>query len=128
MRYRELMRGVEKLEDNVIRDYAILTLNRTRTLLSNLTFDGLLDIGSISRLILEKESEDQIAPKGFRFMSHLSLTEKEVSSLVRKFGGLGEVLSASREELELLFRGRAVAIKKEMENLREQILSGKIVS
>ncbi len=128
MRYRELMRSVEKRENNVIRDYAILTLKRTKALLSNLTFDGLLDVGSISRLIVEKGIEESIDSKGFRFLSHLSLTDREISMVVKHFGGLSELLDANGEGLEVIFRGRAAAIKEEMDGLREQILSGKIVS
>ena len=39
MRYRELIRGVEKTESEIIRDYAILSLKRSKILLSS-SFDG----------------------------------------------------------------------------------------
>jgi DNA integrity scanning protein DisA with diadenylate cyclase activity len=122
------MRSVEKRESTVIRDYAILTLKRTKTVLSNLTFDGLLDVKAISRLILESGVEESMDPKGFRFLSHLSLTDREVSALVRNFGGLSEIYDASSEQLEALFKNRATQLKEEMDTLREQILSGKVVS
>jgi len=77
MRYRELLRGVEKAETEVIRDYANLSLKRSKTLLSNLTFDGLLDTEAIARLVLEKPLEESISPKGFRFLSHLTISAKE---------------------------------------------------
>jgi len=60
MRYRELLRGVEKAESEVLRDYASLSLKRAKTLLSNLTFDGLLDLESIARLIKELTESNRV--------------------------------------------------------------------
>ena len=84
MRYREILRGVEKSESEILRDYANIPLKRAKTLLANLTFDGLLDTESIARLILEKPLEESISPKGYRFLSHLTLSAKEISQ-IRKF-------------------------------------------
>jgi len=127
MRYRELIRGIEKAEDNLLRDYSIISLKKSRTLLSNITFDGLLDLESIARLILAKPLEESISPKGYRFLSHLTLSEKEIQSVVRQLKDLKGILEASSSDLELLLRNRANTIKEEIANLREQVLSGKVV-
>jgi diadenylate cyclase len=126
MRYRELIRGVEKAESEVLRDYSILSLKKSLLLLSNLTFDGLLDIESISRLILDKPQEESISPKGFRFLSHLTLTEKEISIIVKEFGNLKNILEAESKDFEFLLKGRATIFKEETILLREKILSGKM--
>ncbi len=126
MRYRELIRGVEKAESEVLRDYSILSLKKSLLLLSNLTFDGLLDIEPISRLILDKPQEESIFPKGFRFLSHLTLSEKEISQIVKQFGNLKNILEAESKDYEFLLRGRASTFKDETILLREKILSGKM--
>ncbi|MCK5321503.1 DNA integrity scanning diadenylate cyclase DisA [Candidatus Pacearchaeota archaeon] len=127
MRYRELIRGVEKTEDEIIRDYATLSLKRSKTLLSNLTFEGLLDTKSIARLILEKPIEESISPKGFRFLAHLTLSEKENSLIVKQFKNLENILKSDSSELESILKNRADTIKEEIRNLREQVLNGKVI-
>ncbi|MCK5449307.1 DNA integrity scanning diadenylate cyclase DisA [Candidatus Pacearchaeota archaeon] len=127
MRYRELIRGVEKTENEIIRDYASLSLKRSKTLLASLTFEGLLDTKSIARLILEKPTEESISPKGFRFLAHLTLSEKENSLIVKQFQNLENLLKADVSEFEQILKNRANTIKEEITNLREQILSGKVI-
>ncbi|MFH1238180.1 MAG: DNA integrity scanning diadenylate cyclase DisA [archaeon] len=127
MRYRELIRGVEKTESEIIRDYATLSLKRSRILLSNLTFEGLLDTKSIARLILEKPMEESISPRGFRFLAHLTLSEKENSLLVNQFKNLENLVKADIFEFEPILKNRANTIKEEILNLREKILSGKVI-
>ena len=127
IRFRELLRGVDKTKEEVIRDYSIHTLKKTKTILSNLSFDGLLDLESISRLILEKPVEETIAPRGYRFLSHLTLTERESSLIVKKLKNLNNLFEAESQELEDILKNRSSKIKEEVSNLREQILSGKVV-
>ncbi|MBU2576176.1 MAG: DNA integrity scanning diadenylate cyclase DisA [Nanoarchaeota archaeon] len=127
MRYRELLRGVEKSEDEVLRDYANIPLKRSRTLLENMTFDGLLDLESIARLILEKPIEESISPRGYRFLAHLTLSEKEISQIVKQLQKLEKILKAEPVEFEAILKNRASTIKEEIRNLREQVLSGKVV-
>ena len=127
MRYRELVRNVEKIKTEILRDYSVLSLKKSVTVLANFTFDGLLDIESISRLIMEKPLEENISPKGFRFLAHLPVSEKEISLIVRQFGNLKKILEADSSEFELIIKGRSGATKEEIVKLREQILSGKII-
>ena len=127
MRYRELLRGVERTENEVLRDYATLSLKRSRTLLENLTFDGLLDTESIARLIFEKPLEESIFPRGYRFLSHLTLSVKEISQLAKQFHNLNNIISLESTDFEPLLKNRANTIKEEISNLREQVLSGKVI-
>ena len=127
MRYRELLKGVEKQEEEIIRDYSKISLKRVKTLLSNITFNGLLDIETISRLVLERGLDEELAPRGYRFLSHLPLSEKEVPQIVAKFENLNKILTSSSQELEQILKNRASSIKGEINLFREQILAGKIV-
>jgi len=127
MRYKELLKGVEKAESEVIRDYSMISLKKSRKLLFNLTFDGLLDLDTIARLVIERELEENISAKGYRFLSHLNLNEQEVSVLVDQFKRLDSIFDADIQSLEVNLKARAENIKIEINNLREQILSGKVV-
>lgn len=127
MRYRELLRGVERAENEVLRDYSNISLKRSQTLLENITFEGLLDTDSIARLIFEKPIEESISPRGYRFLSHLTLSVKEISTMVRQFQNLKGILSADQSDLEPMLKNRANIIKSEINNLREQVLSGKVI-
>lgn len=127
MRYRELLRGIEKTKNELLRDYSILSLKKSINLLENLTFEGILDIESISRLIFEKPVEESIMPKGYRFLSHLTLTGKEISQMVKQFNDLKTILEIESKDLEFLLKGRSKKIEEEITNLREQILNGKVV-
>ncbi len=127
MRYREILRGVEKSETGVLRDYANLPLKRTKTLLANLTFDGLLDTESIARLILEKSLDEAISPKGYRFLSHLEVSAKETSQIIKLNGNLDNILKLEPLSLEPILRNRSATIYEEIRNLREQVINGKIL-
>ena len=128
MRFRELLRGVEKAEAEILRDYSSITLNRSKTLLSNLTFDGLLDLDSIARLLFTKTIEEKFTPKGFRFLSHLPLSIKEISQMVKTYHNLDNIIKLDSADFEPLLKNRSLLINEEIRNLREQILSGKVVA
>jgi diadenylate cyclase len=128
MRYKELLKGIEKIEESVLRDFSSLSLKKSKTLLSNYTFEGLLDLESLSRLIIEKSLDENISSRGFRFLSHLSINEKESSILVDAFGNLDKIFSLSAEEIDNVIKGRGDSIKDQVANLREQILSGKVIN
>ena len=127
IRYKELLKNVELIEREIIRDYSVLTHNKTKTILSNMTLDGILDLDSIARLTLEKGLEDEISPKGYRFLSHLKLNDKDISLLVKKFIDLKGILSGEIQEFEEILKNRAESIKEEISIVRENILSGKSV-
>jgi len=127
MRYRELVRGVEKEAEEILRDYSSISMRKSKKILSNMTFDGLLDLESISRLTLEKSLDENTAPKGFRFLSHLTLSKKEIISLINKFGDLNKIIKVESSEFESILKNRSSAIFEEIKNLREQILNGKFM-
>jgi DNA integrity scanning protein DisA with diadenylate cyclase activity len=86
-----------------------------------------LDLDSISRLVLEKSLEENVSAHGFRFLSNLKLNEKEISEIVDALQSLDKIFSASAEEFDNIFKNRGEQIRDEVNNLREQILSGKVI-
>jgi len=128
MRYRELIRNYEKVENDVLRDYSIFPLKKSKLLLENYTFDDLLDLDQISDLLFEKGVDDSLEAKGFRFLSKTELNDKEISDLVSHFGKLSHIIDQEERAFEIVLQERAGKIKDEIEHVREQILSGKDVS
>lgn len=127
LRYKELLRGVEKREEDIIRDYAKNSLKKTRIILENLTYEGLLDLDSVSRLILEKELTETTSPRGYRFLSELNLTEKDVSLIVKSHHSLTEIISEENNKLDVLLQNKSAQIKEEIRTLKEKIIEGRIV-
>lgn len=126
MRFKELIRGVDKKQTEMIKDYSPIPLNKTKLILSNFTFDSLFESESIARIIFQKDSENLISPRGFRFLNYIGLSEKESSLIIRVFKNLDLILDSNESEMEAILKNRTAEITSEMRRLREQILEGKV--
>ena len=124
MRVKELSKGIEELEGLIIKDYSSKPVN-TKKMLDSIAFEGVIDTDSLSRLLFEASPDTQLNPKGHRFLKKLNLAERELKTLVMNFEALPRILEASPEDLNRVLRGRSESFKKELDNLREQILMGK---
>ena len=93
--------------------------------MSNLSFDEILDTESISRVLFKKLPETRIIPKGYRILSKTNLKEHHISSLISKFNNLEEIFNSDEESLREIFNEDFGDFKKEINNLREQIMVGK---
>jgi diadenylate cyclase len=127
LRYKELVKGIEKKEEELIRDYAKLSLKKTKTLLENLTFEGMLELDSIARLVFEQELEDSASPRGFRFLAQLKLSDKESSMIVKEYRNLSEIIEDKTNKLEGVLKNNTINIKEGIEKLRENIIEGRTV-
>lgn len=126
MRFRELTKGVEKKGDEIVRDYSPMSLKKTKLLMSSFTFESLLDSEPLARLIFQKDLDENISPRGFRFLDFLGLTKKESSLITSSFKTLSEILDSPDSKMEEILKSRALEIKKWIIELKEQILEGKI--
>ncbi len=127
MRYKELIKGTEKKELALLKDYIDIPIKRAKILLENLTYDGLLELDTLSRLIFEKSLEESAETKGYKFLSKLTLSHEESSKIVDKFKTLEGILDLKSEDLEPFVGNRAETIKDEIDTLREQIIEGKVL-
>lgn len=125
MRYKNLVKGIEKREENILRDYAVPNLKKSKVILENLSSEGVQDLDAISRLLFE--DKESIEPKGYRFLAKVGLSDKEISQIVAGHKGLLEIISEDSTKLENILKGRAEIVKKEIEDIREKILEGKVV-
>lgn len=127
LRFKELTKNVEKIEEDVLRDYSNKPLKKMKKILDNLTLDGLSDVSNIARLVFEEDLTKNISPRGFRFLEKIGLNKKEISLLTTKFNSLDEIINCNQEILESFLKGRAAQVKENIIKLREEILEGKIV-
>jgi diadenylate cyclase len=126
MRVREIFKGIEALEESLIRDYSNKPQN-TKRILDSITFDGVIDTESLSRMIFEASPDTQLAPKGYRLLEKLNLTEREIRAIIGRFENFYNLLEANEEELSKILKGKTESFKKELGNLKEQIFIGKKV-
>lgn len=126
MRVREIFKGIEALEEAIIRDYSNKPLN-TKKVLDSITFEGVIDTDSLSRMIFETSPDTPMNPRGYRMLEKLNLTEREIKTLVIQFNGFSNILEASVEELNKILKAKAESFRHELEGFKEQILLGKKV-
>lgn len=126
MRLRELTRNTEKTEQMILKDYSNKP-ERLNQLLSEISFDDLLDVEGMSKLLFNKSSEEAVHPKGYRILSRTRASEQDVKSLVSGSKDLNGILSLGKEELMKVFSDADFAERfhKELGSLKENIMVGK---
>ena len=124
MRIKEISKDMENTEDLLLRDYSSKPAN-AKKILSSMSFEGVIDTEGMSRMIFELSPEAQMIPKGFRLLGRLNLTDREIKAIVSDFGDLSNILASDTHDFESILKSKAVSFKKELDNLKEQILMGK---
>ncbi len=119
IRLKEIVQGVEKETDLVIKDYTSLNLKKSKSLLEAMSYHELLD----NELILKAlafNSESPIASiKGWRMMSKTSLPNPEIALVLKEFGSLGKIMhSRITAYNSLLGEERAIKFKEEIERIK----------
>jgi diadenylate cyclase len=124
MRVRELFRDINVIEEQLLKDYSSKPQN-VKKMLASISFDGIIDTDSLSRLLFESSSEAQISPKGYRILSKLNLTDREIKLMINEFENLSGIISSSDDDLDKILKAKTSSFRKEFEGLKEQILVGK---
>jgi diadenylate cyclase len=124
MRMREITKGIEGKEEDILKDYTVRP-SRARQFLENLSFDELLDIENIAKVVFGKSLDSSIYPKGYRLLNKTNLNKAEIESLIKHFKNLDNILNASNESLQKILKDKSDSLKKELGSLREHIMVGK---
>lgn len=124
MRMREVTKGIEKIQEFMIRDY-VQRPSKVKQFFDNLSFDGLLDAENIARLLFGESPETKIVPKGFRILDKTNLDEAEVRILISNLKNLDGILEADENILRRILKNRFEDFREELTKLREQIMMGK---
>ena len=126
MRMREIIRGVEKEDVLIVKDY-IQKYTEARQFFDNLDVEEILDLENIALNLFNKPANEEIISKGYRILNKTSLVNDEIENLVKEFGNLNNILKADNDVLIKIIGVNCENFKKEIDNLREQILMGKRV-
>lgn len=91
-RLKELIEGVEKETDLIIKDYTNISLRRTKEVLKTLLYEDVLNKEEILKALGYENNLRISAIKGWRILSKTSLSEAEVASLIKGAGTLGAAI------------------------------------
>lgn len=133
MQLEELIGGLEKEEQLIIRDYMLqgkkkLRIERVLKELSNLSYEDLMKPQKIAKLLgyedFDNYEELGVYPKGYRILSKIPrMPSNIVENLVKSFKSFQHILAADTEELdkvEGIGEVRAQTIKQSLKRMQEQ--------
>lgn len=126
MRLRELTRNTEKTEQMILKDYSTKP-ERAKEIISEISFEDLLDTEGMSKILFNRNSDESIHPKGYRILSKINLSEEDACKLISSFKDLSEILNLNIEDFSKLFGNEEFAqrLQQEIAVLRENIMVGK---
>jgi diadenylate cyclase len=118
-RMKEITAGVEKETNLVIRDYTKLDTSKSRVLLDSLTYDEILDAENILNTLAYEKPIQANPIKGWRILSKTSLSEQEVSQVIKQFGSLGRAIHSSpKNYVEVLGEEKAPLFKEAIDKIK----------
>lgn len=133
MQLEELIGGLEKEEQLIIRDYMSqgkkrIRIERVLKELSNLEYEELMKPQRIAKLLgyenFDNYEEVGVYPKGYRILSKIPrMPSNIVENLVKSFKSFQHILAADTDELdkvEGIGEVRAQTIKQSLKRMQEQ--------
>ncbi len=118
-RIKEIMAGVEKETDLVVKDYTRVDVKKTKAILDELSYEEMLEkkflLGALA--YGNEQLTEQI--KGWRILSKTSLPEQDIATLIRETGSLGAAIhSGRRMHQEILGQERAEVFRDELNRIK----------
>lgn len=119
MRMRELISGVEKETDLVIKDYTKVNVKKSKEALKGLSFEELMTKEDLLG-VLAYESESLTEPvRGWRILSKTTLPEPDIALLIKSTGSLGAAIhSGIILHQEILGEEKAELFKNEINKIK----------
>lgn len=118
-RMKEITSGVEKETNLVIKDYTKLDLAKSRILLDSLAYDEILDAENILNTLSYEKAIQSNPVKGWRILSKTSLSEQEVSQVIKQFGSLGRAIHSNPKNYhEILGEEKAPVFKEAIDKIK----------
>jgi diadenylate cyclase len=98
IRLKEILSGVEKETDVIVRDYAKLDLDQTIMVLNALNYEEILDENVICQVLgYENPNVNGVIP-GWHIMIRTSLSDGEIDSVIRKSENNWEKIATADEQ------------------------------
>jgi len=117
-RLKELIAGIEKETNLVIKDYTKLDIKKSKILLESLSYDELLDSDNILS-VLAYETLVPVQVKGWRILSKTSLIESDIAKIIKESGSLGKAIySNAREFAPILGEDKTQIFREEINRIK----------
>lgn len=118
-RLKELMSGIEKETNLVIKDYAKIDLKKTTTILDTLSYDEIIDPQNILKAMAYETQTSPSQIKGWRILSKTSLEEQHIASLIKEIGSLGKTINSNINTYKTIIgEEKATLFKEEIEKVK----------
>lgn len=124
MRMKEIIKGINKEQELIIKDYG-LKINKVMQFFDHLNFEVLLDTENIGKSLFRDSLETSINPKGYRLLGKTNLKNEDVENLIYNFINLKTIFNLDDEKIREVLNEKSEIFKKEVIDLREQIMVGK---
>ncbi|MCL6500815.1 MAG: DNA integrity scanning diadenylate cyclase DisA [Candidatus Pacearchaeota archaeon] len=125
---REVIKGIEREEELILKDYS-RNWEFTKTALSALTIDELVEPENIIRALLYTSPSDAIKSKGLRLLAKIPISQDSRDTLIKQLGNLQEILNTVELDpnklIGMIGEKDTNKLIKEISNLKEQALVGK---
>lgn len=119
VRLKEILTGVRRETDLVIKDYTKLDVKKTKTLLESLSYEELLDKDNLRKALAYEETSQNKQIRGWRVLNKTSLEDVEIAALVKETGSLGKAINSKMNVYEALLGGeKANRFKEEIERIK----------
>jgi len=119
-RLKEILLGIEKETNLVIRDYTKLDVKKSKILLETLSFDEILDPENILKALAYEESSKE-AVKGWRILSKTTLSEAEIAKLVKETGSLDRAIHSNMEFYSGILGENTGSFKQEIDKIKRDV-------
>ncbi len=118
-RMKELLAGVEKETNLVIKDYTALDFKKSKSLLDDLSYDEIIDPSNILRALAYESFTTNLPVKGWRILSKTSLTEADIAKLIKEKGSLGATIHSNVQSyFGVLGQEKAQIFKEEIDMIK----------
>lgn len=118
-RVKEIMQGVERETDLVIKDYTKVDVKKSKNLLSSLKYDEVLEEYNILRALAYENNSFQGTIKGWRILNKTSLESQDIALIIKEARTLGKAINSNIGFYkELLGEERAKIFKEEVERIK----------
>ncbi|MDP3881915.1 MAG: DNA integrity scanning diadenylate cyclase DisA [Nanoarchaeota archaeon] len=119
IRMKEIVTGVEKETNLVVKDYSLLDPKKSKVLLDELSYDEILDHGKILQILSSDSANNNLNVKGWRVLSRTSLSEAEIAKLLKDKGSLGATIHSNIQSYaHILGEDKAKKFKDEIERIK----------
>jgi diadenylate cyclase len=119
IRLKEIILGVEKETDLIVRDYAKLDTDQTKLVLSALSYDEILDENVICQVLgYENPNANDFIP-GWHILMKTSLSEEEIEMIVKKAENWKRISNADEPFFhDIIGEEKAKALKEDIRKMK----------